>query len=90
MVWSQYIEEANITEHVMDWIEEDPDDIPSRNHPLEFQDWITWYSDDLMNMWLSIKHYREDSGNQRNILDKMSWNDFCEFCYTFSCKLPSV
>ena len=88
MVWSQYVSDANTDS--MD-IEDDNviEETPSRNLPLDFQDWITWYSVDLTNMWLYIKHYREDSGNQHTILDQMDWNDFCEFCYRFSCKLPS-
>lgn len=88
MVWSQYVHDAQTDNMELDEdsIEETP---PPRNLPLEYEDWITWYSDDLMNMWLSLKNYREDSGNQHNLLDIMEWTDFCEFCYRFSCKLPS-
>ena len=87
MVWSQYVEEARVTEtHISD---SDEDDTLPRNRPLEYDDWITWYSDDLMNLWMSMKTYREDTGNEFNLLDKMQWTDFCEFCYKFSCKLSS-
>jgi len=88
MVWSQYIADAHTED--MDLDDESMEETPlPRNLPLDYQDWITWYSDDLMNMWLSLKNYREDSGNQHNLLDTMEWTDFCEFCYRFSCKLPS-
>lgn len=87
MVWSQYVEEARTTEtHLSD---SDEDDTLPRNRPLEYDDWITWYSDDLMNLWMSMKTYREDTGNEFYLLDKMQWPDFCEFCYKFSCKLSS-
>jgi hypothetical protein len=88
MVWSQYIADAHTED--MDLDDESMEETPlPRNLPLDYQDWITWYSDDLMNMWLSLKQYSQDSGNQYTLLDGMEWTDFCEFCYRFSCKLPS-
>jgi len=91
MVWSQYREDSI----------QDPNDVGSdpednqeelnipRNRPLPYDDWITWYSNDLLNLWMSIRAYKEDTGNQSFLLDQMDWNDFCEFCYKFSSKLPS-
>ena len=91
MVWSHYAEEARMAENYEEYDEHDSDDerlIP-RNRPLDFHEWTTWYSNDLMNLWMSIKTYREDTGLSGLFLDQMDWNDFCEFCYNFSCKLPS-
>jgi len=88
MVWSQYIEDVHTSKNDYSSDEENELDPPC-NRPLEFQDWITWYSDDLMNLWLSIKTYREDTGNVDNLLNNMDWNDFCEFCYAKSSKLPN-
>ena len=88
MVWSQYIEDVHNVKNEYSSDEEYNMDHP-RNHPLEFQEWITWYSDDLMNTWLSMKRYREDTGIVHCFLNNMSWNDFCEFSYKYSSKFPN-
>ena len=88
MVWSHYVQDA-VGININNDHSSDDDDDTIYNHPLEYQDWVTWYSDDLMNLWMSMKAYREDTGNQPYLLDQMDWNDFCEFCYNFSSKLPS-
>jgi len=87
MVWSQYMDETttNITEETE--MEEDEPIIP-RNRPMDYQDWITWYSDDLFNIWMNMKTYREETGTERFLLNDMNWNDFCEICYEYSSKLP--
>ena len=87
MVWSQYVQDANIT-NTNDYSSDDEDDT-IYSHPLEYQDWVTWYSDDLMNLWMSMKAYREDTGNVYHFLNSMEWTDFCEFCYQFSSKMPN-
>jgi hypothetical protein len=88
MVWSQYVQDANPTTANNDYSSDDEDDT-IYNNPLELQDWITWYSDDLMNLWMSMKAYREDTGNVHHFLNNMEWTDFCEFCYQFSSKYPN-
>lgn len=90
MVWSHYVNEAKMTDshHYSDDDVEDELRFP-KNRPLEFQDWLTWYSNDLHNMWSSLRTYAADTGNTPYLLDGMEWTDFCEFCYRFSCKLPS-
>jgi len=88
MVWNQYLEDVHNNKNDYSSDEENEID-PPRNRPLEFQDWITWYSDDLMNLWLSMKTYRQDTGNVDYLLNKMDWNIFCEFCYEYSSKLAN-
>ena len=88
MVWSQYVEDVHSNRNDYSSDDENETEHP-RNHPLEYQDWITWYADDLMNMWMSFKTYREDTGNVDHFLNNMQWTDFCEFCYAFSSKLPN-
>ena len=82
MVWSQYVQDANNT-HNNEYSSDDEDN-NVRDYPLEYQEWVTWYSDDLMNLWMSMRAYREDTGNVTNFLNHMQWTDFCEFCYQFS------
>jgi len=89
MVLGQYIQEvANIPDAKNSDEEDDKMCIP-RNRPLPYDDWVTWYSNDIMNLWMGIKAYKEDSGNEYYILDSAEYNDFCEFCYAFSCKMRS-
>jgi len=89
MVWGQYIQAAmNIPDARNSDDEDDKKCIP-RNLPLMYDDWVTWYSNDLMNLWMGIKTYKEDSGNESYLLDSVDYDDFCEFCYTFSCKMRS-
>lgn len=87
MVWNQYMDD--IPPVVSDDMEEDQDEpIIPRNRPMNYQDWITWYSDDLFNLWMNIRSYREECGLQRFLLNNLDWNEFCEICYYYSSKLP--
>lgn len=56
-----------------DDIEEDLD-----MEPLDPESWQDWYSEDLLNMWMSIRQYKED----RYICDRATFNSFCEWAYT--------
>lgn len=90
-MWSHYADEARVAENYTEYDDDNSDDerlIP-RNRPLDFHEWSTWYSEDLMNLWTSINTYKSDTGLNTLFLDQLDWNDFCEFCYAFSCKLPS-
>jgi len=91
MVWSHYLQEiTNNNTHEEDGnISEEDERMPPRNKPMDFDEWQTWYSNDLLNMWMSIRAYKEDSGNESYVLDQAEFNDFCEFCYNYSCRLPS-
>jgi hypothetical protein len=86
MVWSQYADYARVVSDPDELSEEE--ELP-RNRIIEFDEWITWYSNDILNMWLGLKAYRETCGNGNYILDKVDYGDFCEFCYRFSCGLSS-
>ena len=80
MVWSEYVEH---TVGDNDYSDEEGDyDTPPRR--LNVDEWTTWYSEDLMNMWFSLVQYREDSGRTHDIMKDASYTAFCEFCYRFS------
>ena len=79
MVWNEYINNETVWE---DAHSDDEQDTPLTR--LTCDEWTTWYSEDLLNMWFSIKQYREDSGQQNQIMECASYTDFCEFCYRFS------
>ena len=91
MVWSHYLQETtgSQAETSTEAYNSDDEKSISRTKPLDYQMWLTWFSRDLMNLWMGIKAYKEDSGNETYILDQCEYDDFCSFCYELSCKLPS-
>ena len=79
MVWSEYLQDTIGENEYSD--DDNPEPPPKR---LSIDDWTTWYSEDLLNMWFSLVQYREDSGIKHDILKSGTYTDFCEFCYHFS------
>jgi hypothetical protein len=73
MVWSEYVEQTTGNNDYSD--DDENDDIPPRR--LTIDDWTTWYSEDLLNMWFSLVQYREDSGRQHAIMKSATYTDFC-------------
>ncbi len=88
MVWSHYADESNlinndITNQLSD------EEVTPVNQPMELDDWMEWHSNDLMNMWSSLKTYTCDMGLQTDIINLSDYVIFCEFCYDNSSKYPS-
>jgi len=83
MVWNQYVDEANGHADEYECLdgEEEVEPPPSR---MSIHDWETWFSRDLMNMWMSLRQYREDAGVSNFIMKDATYSDFIEFCYHFS------
>lgn len=92
MVWSHYLQETNNNqvENSNGNSSDEDERRPSRHRPMLYEDWVTWYSNDLLNMWMGMRGYREDSGTHNYIMDQCEYHDFCEFCYEFSCRFPSA
>ena len=88
MVWSQYVAETHLDE-----VNNDDEDICELNVPynipLEYDDWVTWFSDDLHNMWWTMRQYLGSRGNTNRVLDRCDYDNFCRFCYNFSCQYRS-
>ncbi len=90
MVWSQYKEDADAA--VVDTVPPPP--LPlltppggayfGRRTELRYDDWASWYSADLMNMWSGIQAYRVDAQISGHMLEYASYSDFCEFCFALS------
>ena len=78
MVWQEYV--AHTTTHGENDYSDEEDDYEPHGK-LTVDEWTTWYSEDLMNMWMSLTQYREDSGRKHAIMKNASYTDFCEFCY---------
>jgi hypothetical protein len=89
MVWSQYIEDAAAAPGEDDDHFDGDQEIEYPLGQMELEDWITWFSTDLMNMWMSLRQYRSDASVNNYIMDFASYSDFCDFCYQTSCKYPN-
>ena len=89
MVWQQYVDDANEPANEFyngddgDYFDGDQEEMlpPTRMH---IEDWVAWYSSDLMNMWMSLRQYTSDSSISSYILSDAGYNDFCSFCYQYS------
>ncbi len=86
MVWSHYKNETQLGSHHND---PDYDVPPPPNQTMEFEDWKTWHSTDLFNMWQGLISYLKDSCIERDVFNEGDYDDFCMNMYNFSSKLPS-
>lgn len=69
--------------------EDDNGDEDIYDAPLDFLRWQEWYQQDLMNMWMGLRGYCEDSYLRGPLMGGMTYQDFCEFVYHFSSQTPS-
>jgi len=88
MVWSHYKNEAHQSGSHHNAVHDYDDDTP-HNHPMEYEEWKTWYSTDLFNMWQGIVGYTKDACIEGSIFNEGDYDDFCMNIYNFSSKLPS-
>ena len=74
MVWSQYVDEANIG---FDAYVSDDDDSNNEHTPLNIEDWEVEYSDELWHMWNTMNTLLYDA----YITHEGKFCDFVELCY---------
>jgi hypothetical protein len=48
------------------------------------QDWHDWHSEDVLNMWMSLRQYLEDNHLNSTLLNRASFHNFAEFVRQFS------
>ena len=84
---SDYIDDSHF--HHQNMSDDEDDDYDMYNMPLEYHDWTTWYSNDLMNLWMSMCAYLRDSYLERPMRGEMTYDDFCQFFYTYSHRVSS-
>lgn len=56
---------------------------------LDYQQWQEWYQTDLMNMWMGMMGYCDQSYLRSPLMGPMTYHNFCEFVYTFSSRTSS-
>jgi hypothetical protein len=74
MGFNEYAQDSII--YGEDAIEDDLQD-DGLMEPLDPESWQDWHSEDLLNMWMSIRQYKEE----RYICDRATFNSFCEWSY---------
>jgi len=47
-------------------------------------DWHDWHSEDVLNMWMSLRQYLEDNHLNSTLMKDASFHDFAEFVRQFS------
>jgi len=66
--------------------QETDDEYCMDNDPMELEDWETFYSDDLYNLWGRMEGYLQETGAAAYMLLHVPWPDFVKFCYNNSLK----
>jgi hypothetical protein len=56
------------------------------DHELELNpsEWHDWHSEDVLNMWMSLRQYLEDNHMSSTLLNKATFHNFAEFVRIFS------
>ena len=47
-------------------------------------DWHDWHSEDVLNMWMSLRQYLEDNHLNSTLMNRASFHNFAEFVRQFS------
>ena len=53
---------------------------------MSISDWETYYSEDLYNMWSSLRSYTDVTGARAYCMEFATYTDFVEWCYSMSSK----
>jgi len=77
MVWSEYVNETVWEECDLDGDQDDESYFPRLN----CDDWTAWNSEELLNMWFTLREHREWTPH---LWKRATYTDFCEFCYVYS------
>lgn len=67
-----------------DDVDEAYDEQEDRELILSPTDWHDWHSEDVLNMWMSLRQYLEDNHLNSTLMNNASFNDFAEFVRQFS------
>ena len=65
-------------------MDETYDEQEDRELVLGPQDWHDWHSEDVLNMWMSLRQYIEDNNLNSTLMNNASFHNFAEFVRQFS------
>jgi len=78
---NEYREDAVFVDEAYDEAYDEQED---RELVLGPTDWHDWHSEDVLNMWMSLRQYLEDNHLTGTLMNKASFHDFAEFVRQFS------
>lgn len=67
-----------------DAFDETYDEQEDRELILSPADWHDWHSEDLLNMWMSLKQYLGDNHMSSTLMNNATFHNFAEFVRQFS------
>ena len=60
------------------------DEIYRPDEVMSVEDWTSYYSDDLYNMWSMMRDYMEANGIKCYMMQDSDYSNFAEYCYSMS------
>ncbi len=80
MVWSEYVNETVWEDTAIDDgdIDDGNDSFTTR---LNCDEWTTYHSEDLLNMWFTLVEHRDWTPA---LWSGATYSNFCDFCYVYS------
>jgi hypothetical protein len=60
------------------------EEFEEQDFELDEETWQDWYSEHILNMWMSLRQYIEDNSLQSTLLNRASYPDFVQFVQAVS------
>jgi hypothetical protein len=76
MGFGEYASDSLFYRHESEFDDNTADD-DTRDDPLGPEDWQDWHSENLLNMWMSLREYHET----QYLRAPGTFNSFCEWVY---------
>ena len=67
-------------------LDSDDEIVYGNDEIMSISDWETYYSEDLYNMWSSLRSYIDTTGARAYCMEYSTYTDFVEWCYNMSSK----
>ena len=78
--------DLNSHHHAAD--DDDDDEIYRPDEVLNVEDWTSYYSDDIYNMWSHLREYMSHTGCGAYMMQYADYTTFAEYCYSMSYAHP--
>lgn len=74
--------DLNSHHHAVD--DNDDDEIYRPDEVMNVEDWTSYYSDDIYNMWSHLREYISHTGCGAYMMQYADYTTFAEYCYSMS------
>ncbi len=62
----------------------DDENLYREDEVMNVQDWTSYYSDDLYNMWSHLREYMSHTGCGAYMMQHADYTNFAQYCYSMS------